>query len=180
MSTFNPQANESFFALLPEELYLAIIDHLPMPSIIALSQTNRLFNRVANLTSDLKRPQLNAFLISAQASPRWRGDGFACFVCTKVLPRRRFSDDHTKDERGRDGAEQTERFCVPCGLKTGRLEKGSEVWRGTTRMVVCWGCGVMKGRGQAGGISEVCRDCDRDQGVFEAGEREGFPRSRET
>jgi hypothetical protein len=176
MSTFNPEANESFFALLPEELYLAIIDHLPIPSIIALSQTNRLFNRVANPTSESKSPLLNAFLIEAQHFSRWRGDGFACFVCDRILPRRRFSNDHTKDERGRDGptSRQTERFCVQCGLKTGRLEKGSEVWRGTTRLVVCGCCGLLKGVGSGCGISnEVCGDCDRDEGVFEASEREG-------
>jgi len=164
-TNLNP-TNPSLFTLLPEELYLPILDNLPIPSILALSQTSQQFNRIANPTSDSKRRSLLiTFLIEAQAFSRWRGDGFACFVCCKILPRRNFVDGHTRNEWGWDGERQVERFCVLCGLETGRLEAGSEVWRGTSLLVVCRCCGLLKRGSRGCGMSKVCEDCDRDGGV---------------
>lgn len=177
--TNNSPADVSSLLLstLPEEVYLLILDHLPIPSILALSQTSKSFNRIVNPTCDPKRRLLlDEFLVEAQNFPRWRGDGFACFVCVGIFPRRRFVDELTKDEYGRGGGRQKGRFCVLCGLKTGRLEKGRKVWRGTSLLVVCWRCGLLN-EGWQGGVCKVCRDCavcDQYGGLGEVGEREGI------
>ena len=172
----NPNDSPSPLALLPEELYLSLLAHLPIPSTLALSQTSKTLNRIANPTASLNlRPKLHDFLISAQAFPRWRGDGLACFVCLKILPRRRFLDGHTRGEWGREGERERERFCVLCGVRTGRLERGSEVWRGMSLCFVCWGCGALKaGWGCVRG-GKVCGGCDVDGEVIEDCEgREGI------
>jgi hypothetical protein len=48
MSTVNNKANAPAMEPLPEELCMAVVEILDMQSIIALSQTNRQFHRLAD------------------------------------------------------------------------------------------------------------------------------------
>lgn len=109
MAALGDNSPPSSLLVLPEELSLAIIEELDMASIIALSQTCRQFHRLSNPHDPSKRDELLDFLLKAQDFPRWK-DGFACFSCTKVLPRERFSErqsgarlEQCEEEGGRGG-----------------------------------------------------------------------------
>jgi hypothetical protein len=90
MAANNPDSKEPPFATLPEEICIGVIEELDMPSIFALSRTCQQFRRLSDPSDERRRHQLEAYLIQVQAS-RWL-DGFACFSCLRVLPRRNFSN----------------------------------------------------------------------------------------
>ena len=75
---------------LPGELCLAVAEECDQQSLIALSMTNRKFQRLADPYDDSRYTLMQNFLVSAQYFRRWQGEGFACFSCDKVLPKSRF------------------------------------------------------------------------------------------
>jgi hypothetical protein len=142
---------------LPEELCIAIIDECDIPSLIALSQTSRLFNRLIDPFAPSLYWQMRDFLIKSQSFPYAQAiDGFACFICTKVLPRSNFTDKHTRSPYGRLGSLQRLRFCIPCGLETGLFSPGTIIkQKGAPVLVVCRQCGKPK----ADRFCNICRFC---------------------
>lgn len=146
---------------LREELQLAIIDTLDIASVFALSQVDRHFNRLANPFAKSRRHGLDDFLVSAQTFPRWQ-DGFACFLCLKVLPRNRFADRQTKSPRGRDGAQQRLRYCIDCGVSQGRYCPGSMIVQRDNKRILCRQCKQLKG----GRFCEFCAFCSDCYGRF--------------
>ena len=129
---------------LPEELCLDIIDKLDMKSIIALSQTSKLFSRLADPHHRSRRPLLEKFLIESQFSPRWRKRGLACFICLRVLPQKDFAARQTIKKRGRTSLSQTRRFCVKCGVETFRYKRGNRIVQDGVTKVVCLKCNKVK------------------------------------
>jgi hypothetical protein len=158
---------------LPEELCLPVIENCDMPSIIALSMTNRKFQRLADPNGKARHSLMLEFLAKAQDFPQWqlRGEfqrlregwrkcGYICYTCKKVLPSDRFADKDVKGTRGGRAARRyTKRGCIQCGLKTGRLAPGSVVKQGDTRRFVCRQCGELNG-GRACAECRMCRGCD--------------------
>jgi hypothetical protein len=159
MATNDDSNKAPLLATLPEELCLAIIEKLDMSSIIALSKTNRQFNRLSDPTAKSRRPMLYEFLLEAQTFPRWQ-DGFACFTCAKVLPRSRFANAQSKHKRGRNGSDQKRRFCVQCGLENGSHGPGNMVVQGDIIRMVCRQCKRLKS-GRFCERCAICTDCDR-------------------
>lgn len=145
---------------LPEELCIAVVEQCDMPSIIAFSQTSHHFHRLANPKDDCRRAQMQEFLVKAQTFPRWQEDGFACFSCFKILPRNEFTAKQTKSPRGRNGVDQSQRFCIPCGVSTGRFRPGNIVKQGGSLRILCCQCKQLKG-GRFCGICLLCTDCVR-------------------
>jgi hypothetical protein len=139
---------------LPEELCLAVIEQCDMSSMIALLQTSRRFYKLIDPHDKARRPQMEEFLIEAQFFPRYQEqDGFACFACTKILPRSNFTDKHTKaGPRSRLGFQQRKRFCIPCGIDKGFFTPGTLVKQGYSLRLVCRGCKQLK-------EAEFCRRC---------------------
>jgi len=169
--------NERLLALatLPEEICIAITDTLNMPSIIYLSQTNRLFHRLSNPVDSSRHVLLEEFLIEAQAYRRWQGCGFACFSCMRVLHRHSFASAHTKGKRGRNGSQQKTRFCIRCGIDKGLYLPGSQVVQDDVIRVVCRQCKKIRG-GKFCQRCAFCKDCERqyrDRTVFPTENCEG-------
>ena len=131
---------------LPEELCLAVIEQCDMSSMIALLQTSRRFYKLIDPHDKARRPQMEEFLIKAQSFTRYQEqDGFACFACTKILPRSNFTDKHTKaGPRSRLGSQQRKRFCIPCGVDKGFFTPGTLVKQGHSLRLVCRGCKQFK------------------------------------
>jgi hypothetical protein len=153
---------------------MAVVEILDMQSIIALSQTNRQFHRLADPYDESRRSQLRQFLTRAQSFPRWLADGFACFTCTKVLPRDRFADKDMVKKRGKGKVQERKRSCIQCNMATGRLSPGSMVWQGTTLQRVCHHCRLLKSS-RSCSICSVCRDCDPTGFLIAACEQRGHP-----
>lgn len=172
MSTAVDRPAAPLLGALPEELCLAVIEELDISSIIALSQTSQRFSRLANPTDESRRSIMNDFLIEAQAFPRWQRDGFACFACTKVLPRSKFADKQTKGKRGRNGSQQDRRFCIQCGVEKGHNSPGSIVTQGDSIRMVCRGCKSLQG-GQFCDLCKFCRHCRRLAFPLRSCERNG-------
>ena len=148
---------------LSNEVCLAVVEHLDMSSFLALSLTSHHFHKLTNLKEEFRRPLLREFTFRAQTLPQWqkdRKDGFACSICLKLLPRIEFTDTQTKGPRGRNGGDQINRFCIPCGVKSGRFSPGSIVKQGDRLRVVCWQCKDVKG-GRFCSICFICTDCVR-------------------
>jgi hypothetical protein len=76
-------------------------------------------------------------------------DFFACSICLKIRPARRFTNAMMKGRRGKLSPsldlEGTTRFCIPCGIKTGRYVRGTSFkfgGRGGDCGFICLACGV--------------------------------------
>jgi hypothetical protein len=177
MSTVDNNANTPTLAALPEELCMAIVDVLDIPSLIALSQTSRQFHRLADPYDDSRRSQMREFLAKAQYFPRWLADGFACFTCTKVLPRDRFADKDMVKKRGKGNVQERKRSCIQCNMATGRLSPGSMVFQGTTLRRVCQRCRMLKG-GRSCMFCNICRECDPNEFLIAVCEQRGHPGTR--
>lgn len=145
---------------LPEEMCIEIFEKLDIQSIIMLSQTNRLFARLCDPADDSRRGILERFLIDAQAFPRWREDGYACFTCNKILFGHNFSTKQLKGTRGRNGSRQETRFCVACGVEKGKYSPGSLVFPGNVTHIVCRQCKQLR----RGGVCCICRVCGSCRG----------------
>jgi hypothetical protein len=148
---------------LPYELSVAVIEQCDMSSLIALSETSRQFQRLADPYDKSRRSLMESFLIEAQTFPRWQQDpqdGFACFSCTKVLPRARFTTKHTKGIRGRNGGCQYQRFCIQCGMDKDLFVPGSIVRQGGVTRFKCRQCKLLKG-GRFCELCKFCTDCVR-------------------
>lgn len=156
---------------IPEELCLSIIEKMDMSSIIALSQTNRFFNRLSDPTEKSRRSELEDFSIEVQSFPRWQ-DGFACFSCAKVLPRHSFASGQTKLRRGRNGTRQNTRFCIQCGVRKGLYVPGSMVVQDDIVRMVCRQCLQLRG-GRFCQRCTICSYCDRNRGTLEECTRDG-------
>lgn len=121
------------------------------------SRTNRRFHRLSNPRDSTRRAQLHHFLIEVQESPSWNpeaeryveGDRFACFHCESVLPVEHFARAHLTGTRGRNGARQRTRFCVPRGVGNRLYSPGSQV--------------ILR-NGQNLRCLHVCRRCKRLRG----------------
>jgi hypothetical protein len=148
---------------LPEELCLAVIEKCDMASIIALSMTNRKFQRLADPYHKSRHSQMLEFLAKAQDFPQWQGEGFACFSCDKVLPKSRFSKTHLTGKRGRNGGGQKRRFCVQCGVDKGLFPPGAVVKQGGCTFFVCRHCKDLKG-GRFCCICKFRTQCNREHG----------------
>jgi len=98
-------------AILPEELLLAIIERLTIPSLVALSQVNRKFQRIARPILCAKR---FSFLLNAQSFSLEEGQRFACFICCKTYFSDSFSVNQTRGRRAIDGDKELWRFCADC------------------------------------------------------------------
>ena len=155
MPTVNNYTDASLLAALPEELCLAIIDELDMPSIFALSETSRFFNRLANPTADSRRPLLTEFLLEAQDLPRWKRTRFACFACNKILPRHRFIDSQVATILGKGASQEKTRHCVQCAVKEGHFALASVVTQYSRERVLCAQCKKLIG----GVVCDTCRFC---------------------
>jgi hypothetical protein len=152
---------------LPYELSVAVIEQCDMSSLIALSETSRQFQRLADPYDKSRRSLMEEFLIEAQTFPRWQQDqqdGFACFSCTNVLPRNSFGKPHTKGPRGRNGGCQYQRFCIQCGMDKGLFVPGSIVKQGGVTRLKCRQCKLLKG-GRFCDLCKFCTDCVRRYGI---------------
>jgi hypothetical protein len=144
-----------------------VIEKCDMPSLTALSETSRQFQRLADPYDKSRRSLMEEFLIEAQAFPRWQQDqqdGFACFSCTKVLPRARFTTKHTKGIRGRNGGCQYQRSCIQCGMDKDLFVPGSVVKQGRVTRFKCRQCKLLKG-GRFCERCKFCTDCVRRYGI---------------
>lgn len=159
-----------------------------MPSIIALSQTSRHFHRLADPYDKTQQSLMTKFQIKAQESPRWQAGqpegweryregwrrcGYACYTCKKVLASDRFDDKDVKGTRKRLGRRYNRRWCIQCGLETGRLLPGSVMKQGNTRRIVCRQYGELKG-GRTCVECKVCSDCDLYGFEIQACETKGY------
>lgn len=150
----------SISSTLPEEICLTIVENLDIRAVFALSRSSRRFHRLSNPYDQCRRTSLENFLLEAQYFPRWRGDGFACFSCQKILLRESFAEGQRKGKRGLNGGQQLGRFRIQCGLKEGRYCPGSQVVQGNIARVVCRQCQKLEG-GMFCQNCAICEGCDR-------------------
>ena len=76
-------------------------------------------------------------------------DYFACHICLKIRSAEYFSNAMMKSRRGKlspvsTSSEKHKRFCIPCGVTTGRYHKGVQLefgGYGGGRGIVCFHCG---------------------------------------
>jgi len=143
----------SSLAALPEELKLAIIERLDVPSIISLRQTNKTFNRLCDPIDKSRHAELQTFLISAETFPHWQGHAFACFTCKKVMPRTSFTSLQLVNS-----SQKRTRFCIDCGVASGQYLPGSQIRKDGVVRVVCRQCKQLKG-GRFCRRCALCKDC---------------------
>ena len=91
-------------------------------------------------------------------------DFFACSICLKIRPARRFTNAMMKGRRGKLSPsldlEGTTRFCIPCGIKTGRYVRGTSFKFGGSGGFfgcICLTCGVFEE--ETSPIGKTCMDC---------------------
>lgn len=163
-STRDVSDDPAALSSLPEELHLAIIEKLDVASLFALSRTSRQFQRLADPLDTSRRCALEDFLIEAQYFARWQAqDGFACFTCSKVLPRNDFGDTQIKGKHGLNGNKQRLRFCIECGVTKRRYPPGARIYQGASVQFVCRSCRQLKG-GRSCARCTICSACDNVYG----------------
>lgn len=84
-------------------------------------------------------------------------DYFACHICLKIRSAEYFSNAMMKSRRGKlspvsTRSEKHKRFCIPCGVTTGKYQKGVQLefgGCGRGRGIVCFHCGQFDKAGGA-------------------------------
>ncbi|KAL2358245.1 hypothetical protein BJ546DRAFT_205290 [Cryomyces antarcticus] len=111
-------------------------------------------------------------------------DSFACFICLKIRSAGYFSNAMMKARRGKlspcSTTERRWRFCIPCGVKTGRYQRGTRLRYGGAigfgggYRVVCSICGGFKQvTSESEARNKACKTCsDRERGL---GDRTSAP-----
>jgi len=160
MAEISDNMRPSLLADLPEELGLAIIEGLNISSIIALSQTSQQFQRLCKPTIVSERDKVYQYLLEMQFYPQCR-DEFACFSCTKLLPRESFADSQTRSPTGRNSPfnQQVLRFCIPCGTSKNLHAPRSQTVQEDSVRFVCRHCKEQR-RGRFCEWCAICSDCD--------------------
>lgn len=124
-----------------------------------------------------------------RAKPRQlpgHGDFFACCYCLKIRPTIFFSNAMMERRYGKASLTHPSlwlwrlgRFCIPCGIRDGRYELGTEMYFGGARGglgAVCKGCSEFVRDAEMvvglGYICGICRDTlEAKPWVFEASSR---------
>lgn len=149
----------SSLSKVPTELQMDIIFYLPFHDAFHLKQTCRYFNFF--FTEDLlevtKQRQIAIFEEMDKALPisynTYAGNvtlpDLPCYTCLRIKPAAEFYNTATNQYANVFGSQRfgntTERFCIACGFKTGRFEKGRElIYRNYTRKAVhCLQCNLI-------------------------------------
>ena len=92
-------------------------------------------------------------------------DYFACRLCLRIRSAGMFSDKMMKDMRGKQSPKGNEaahcRFCIPCGIESGRYQKGIRLQYGGARIdggvfrMICFGCGRLEIEAE----KRLCQTC---------------------
>jgi hypothetical protein len=156
---------------LPSELIHEISNHMSYGSRLALQLScSELFAKadrptrptkdysMADLLEIEQWPEYNrAKLMPPECQqPVGQLDFFACHLCLKIRSADRFANAMMKGKRGKLGQgtveERSKRFCIPCGTKYRRYQRGTylqfggpSAWHG----FVCRGCGKFE-------VTEYC------------------------
>ncbi|XTI85644.1 hypothetical protein V2W45_266587 [Cenococcum geophilum] len=161
-----------FLLSLPTELIDDISSYLSYASVLALQLSCRELHAIVKDLQHLKGSQLSKSLkpyhitdlleielwpcynraeaeegCSRQAMPTL--DYFACHICLKIRSAEYFSNAMMKSRRGKlspvsMSSEKQKRFCIPCGVTTGKYQKGVQLEFGGCvrgRGIVCFHCG---------------------------------------
>ncbi|KAF3941945.1 hypothetical protein ABW19_dt0206247 [Dactylella cylindrospora] len=161
---------------LPNEILRSILDILGYASGLAIKWTCRtLYNRTRSLATykmlDLLEIELWPVFNAAKARPNHlkqafpRSDFFACHICLKIKGAESFSNAMMKGKRGKfasgSSVNRETRFCISCGIDTGRYQPGLQFdYGGADRLhgIVCRGCGKFKCFEDTSRLG-LCRDC---------------------
>lgn len=164
---------------MPLEMLCAISEHLNYPSTVALRLSCRfLYKSITQPErfgmTDLLEMELWPCYHPARERPDHLKqafaliDYFACHICLKIKPALHFSNAMMKGRRGKfsDSAlgARGGRFCISCGLATGRYHRGTQLdyggMTGAGRLhgLVCKGCGKFK-QCEYTSPWKICYDC---------------------
>ncbi|KAK6525284.1 hypothetical protein TWF694_005429 [Orbilia ellipsospora] len=169
---------------LPNEILRNILDILSYPSILAIKWTCRtLYSQIEPLTvygmADLLEIELWPVFNAAEYRPEGlkrafpQYDFFACHICLKIKGAECFSNAMMKGKRGKfasgSSINRVTRFCISCGIDTGRYQPGLQFdYGGGGRLhgVLCRKCGKFK---YFSGTSRLgfCRDCLSRENLLE-------------
>lgn len=138
--TDEPQALSN----LAGELQDLIITNLHPSAAIALSRTNRHFHSCVNLHR-LSSSVVFDYLHEMELLPT-RSDEYACYTCLRLKPQSAFTMRQTTHSQGKLGQEPRKRFCLDCGIKSGRHLPGHMMKIGTELQVYCGGCETLQKR----------------------------------
>ncbi|EPS37548.1 hypothetical protein H072_8823 [Dactylellina haptotyla CBS 200.50] len=161
---------------LPVELVFEIAVYLNYPSSVALRLSCRSFYNTVkgpstyNMT-DLLEMELWPFYHPAKERPDnlkcpfELDDFFACNVCLKLIPALNFSNAMMRGKRGKLSNEASNtratRFCIQCGVRTGRYIRGTQFDYGGIGIrhgLVCKCCGRFKEFKSTSQLKQ-CYDC---------------------
>ncbi|KAK6502483.1 hypothetical protein TWF506_003065 [Arthrobotrys conoides] len=161
---------------LPNEILMNISNHLSYPSILAMRWAcHALYDILRQVEvyemADLLEIELWPLYNAAKDRPQNLKqafptcDFFACHLCLKIKRAEGFSNAMMKGKRGKLASgsfvNRVARFCISCGVSTGRYQPGVQFdygGAGLSHGVVCRGCGKFN---QFKGISRLglCYSC---------------------
>lgn len=125
---------------LPEELRLWVFAYLEFEDALYLSQTSRFFHLsiqpldwpdidkdlfVADAQNWSKHNQCVADRATRSNEIRTATNGYACFRCYRVLPRRNFSRSKTERLYAKSILACFERYCLDCGMRDSMYPPGT-------------------------------------------------------
>ena len=117
---------------IPAEIHCAIFERMAVQSLLALSQTNRLFNEICD-PRHLRRSEFLSWLMRTEKQTNL-GDYVACYYCLRMRPKIDFAVNQTRRKRRKGFCDAIKRFCIDCGFKDKMYCPGNKVRRRNTNL----------------------------------------------
>jgi hypothetical protein len=159
----------TLFSKIPAETQMDIISYLGYRDVLRLRATCRYYNYFIDrdMVQEVRVRQIETF--EEMEKQKSCGNSLPCYTCLALKPLEHFWNATRRHyyQVGyvQDLVDPTERYCIPCGFRTKKFERGLRLTvAGVTRML-CPGCSVLVREhstatgyyGRSGNTCEICR-----------------------